>query len=163
MPGGRPTKYDPAYVEQVYKLALLGMTDAEIATFFEVEQGTLYDWDEAHPEFQQSRARGKIPADVEVAVSLRKRALGYSHKAVKIFMPAGATEPVYAEYIERFPPDTQAASLWLRNRQPDKWKDRTEQSITADLNIHRILSEAPLTIEQWNEMNVEQLEKPDES
>jgi hypothetical protein len=36
-------------------------------------------------------------------------------------------------------------------------------ALTADLNIHRVLSEAPLTIEQWNEMNVEQLEKPDEN
>ena len=61
MPAGRPSKYDPSYVEQVYKLALLGMTDEEIATFFEVEKGTLYDWDIAHPEFQHSRARGKNP------------------------------------------------------------------------------------------------------
>jgi hypothetical protein len=27
--------------------------------------------------------------------------------------------------------------------------------LTADLNIHRVLSEAPLTIEQWTEANVE--------
>ena len=36
-------------------------------------------------------------------------------------------------------------------------------NLTADLNIHRVLSEAPLTIEQWNEMNVERLENPDEN
>ena len=36
-------------------------------------------------------------------------------------------------------------------------------ALTADLNIHRVLSEAPLTIEQWNEMNVEQLGPPDET
>ena len=73
-------------------------------------------------------------------------------------MPAGADEPVYAEYIEHYPPDTQAASLWLRNRHPDKWKDRTEQAVYADLNIHRVLSEAPLTIEEWTEQNVKQIE-----
>ena len=44
--------------------------------------------------------------------------------AVKIFMPAGAEAPVCASYTEHYPPDTQAASLWLRNRQPAKWRDR---------------------------------------
>jgi hypothetical protein len=33
-------------------------------------------------------------------------------------------EPVYAEYTEHYPPDTGAASLWLRNRQPEKWRDK---------------------------------------
>ncbi len=26
--------------------------------------------------------------------------------------------------VKHYPPDTQAASLWLRNRQPDKWRDK---------------------------------------
>jgi len=41
---------------------------------------------------------------------------GYTHEATKIFMPAGAEAPVYAPYTEHYPPDTHAASLWLRNR-----------------------------------------------
>jgi hypothetical protein len=32
-------------------------------------------------------------------------------------------------------------------------------TLTADLNIHRVLSEAPLTIEQWTALNVT---KPDD-
>ena len=27
-------------------------------------------------------------------------------------------------YTEHYPPDTQAASLWLRNRQPRQWRDK---------------------------------------
>jgi hypothetical protein len=126
MPGGRPTKYRDEFVEQVYKLALLGLTDEEIAQFFEVDPTTLYSWDETHPEFSQSRARGKMPADGEVAAKLYHRANGYSHDAVKIFMPAGAAEPVYAPYTEHYPPDTQAATWWLKNRQPKRWKDKSE-------------------------------------
>ena len=159
MPGGRPSLYRDEYVTQVRRLALLGLTDEEMASFFEVSKHTLYEWDEAHPEFLDSRARGERHADGRVAERLYHRALGYSHRAVKIFMPAGASEPVYADYVEHFPPDTQAASLWLRNRQPDKWKDRTEQAVYGDLNIHRVLSEAPLTIEEWTEANV--IEPPD--
>ena len=59
---------------------------------------------------------GKTQADAAIAESLFNRARGYTHEATKIFMPAGAEAPVYAPYTEHYPPDTHAASLWLRNR-----------------------------------------------
>jgi hypothetical protein len=37
-----------------------------------------------------------------------RRAVGFEHPAVKIFMPAGAPEPVYAPYMEYHPPDVNA-------------------------------------------------------
>lgn len=124
MPAGRPSLYRDEYVKQVYRLALLGLDDEEIASVFGVVRSTLYDWDAVHPEFYDARARGKIPADAKVAEKLYKRALGYSHDAVKIFQYEGA--PVVVPYTEHYPPDTQAASWWLKNRQSDKWRDRQE-------------------------------------
>jgi hypothetical protein len=126
MPAGRPTAYRDEYAETAYRLALLGLTDAEVAEFFGVDPSTIYRWDEAHPEFCETRARGKLDADAKVAESLYKRAIGYDQEAVKIFMPAGRDEPVYAPYTERFPPDPMSASLWLRNRQSKRWKDKQE-------------------------------------
>jgi hypothetical protein len=123
---GRPTSYDPRYVDKVYKLCLLGATNEEIAEIINISIDTLYEWKNKHPEFSDSLERGRHDADANVANRLYQRAMGYSHKAVKIFMPAGAEEPVYAEYTEHYPPDTQAASLWLRNRQPARWRDRQE-------------------------------------
>ena len=35
---------------------------------------------------------------------------------------------------EHYPPDTPAASLWLRNRQPAKWRDRQEVNHTGTLD-----------------------------
>jgi hypothetical protein len=128
MARGRPTDYRPEFVEQVYKLCLLMATDVEIADFFGVRETTLDNWRKAHPEFLDAMTRGKLVADAEVGHALKHRAMGYSHEAVKIFMPAGADAPVYAPYIEHYPPDTQAASLWLRNRQPAKWRDRHEHT-----------------------------------
>lgn len=122
MPAGRPTLYREDYPSQVKRLALLGLTDEEIAGFFEVSTQTLYNWDDAHPEFFEARARGKAHADGRVAEKLYHRALGFEQDAVKIFMPANAPAPVYAPYRERFPPDTAAAQLWLSNRQGGRWK-----------------------------------------
>lgn len=122
--GGRPSGYRPEFVEQVYKLALLGLNDDEIASVFGVIAQTLYNWDKKHPEFLTSRARGKDIADANVAEKLYKRALGYEHEAVKILQYEG--EPVIVPYTEHYPPDTQAASWWLKNRQSARWKDRQE-------------------------------------
>lgn len=136
---GAPTLYRAEYVDQVYRLCLLGATDVEIAGVLGVNQDTLNRWKKDHPEMYESMKRGKTLADAEIAHSLYHRGKGYSHSAVKIFMPAGAKEPVYADYTEHYPPDTAAASLWLRNRQPDRWRDKREVEHGGSLE-HRLAS-----------------------
>lgn len=121
---GRPTRYKAEYAEQARKLCLLGATDGELADFFRVNVATINRWKIDHKEFCESITRGKIVADAEVADRLYQRALGYSHNAVKIM--AVDKTVVHEEYIEHYPPDTQAASLWLRNRQPKKWRDKQD-------------------------------------
>jgi hypothetical protein len=145
LPTGRPSLYRPEYAEQAYKLCLLSATDAEMANFFGIALANFHKWKHAHPEFRDSIARGKEIADASVAERLYQRALGYSHEAVKIFMPAGSDAPVYAPYTEHYPPDTNAASLWLRNRQSGKWRDKTEHEHThkheiADLTDAELLA-----------------------
>ena len=123
MPAGRPSDYRDEFPELAYKLCLLGAIDRELADFFEVSEQTINAWKEAHPEFLESLKRGKRYADANVADRLYRRATGYSHEAVKIFMPSGASEPVYAKYTEHYAPDTTACIFWLKNRRPDLWRD----------------------------------------
>lgn len=122
--GGRPTKYDPKFAKQVFKLCLLGAKDTEIAKFFEVDLATINNWKKVHIEFLESITRGKRVADTEVANSLYQRAKGFTKKAVKIMQSEGV--PVYAEYKEYYPPDVKAIEYWLNNRQKRKWKKRTD-------------------------------------
>lgn len=130
MPAGRPTKYRPENAEQARKLCLLGATDAEMADFFQVEQKTIDNWKKDHPEFLQSITRGKQQADAEVAEKLFERAKGYSHPEDKIFNDNGSAMVVPT--VKHYPPDTQAASLWLRNRQPGKWRDKQHLDSTIE-------------------------------
>ena len=37
------------------------------------------------------------------------------------------------EYTEHYPPDTTAAIFWLKNRQPEKWRDKKE--VDANVNL----------------------------
>lgn len=126
---GRPSRYRAEYAEQARKLCLLGATDKELADFFGVNEATINRWKHDHTEFCESITRGKTLADAEVADRLYQRALGYSHPAVKIMQHEGVE--LVVPYTEHYPPDTPAASLWLRNRQPAKWRDRTQHEITG--------------------------------
>lgn len=140
MPAGRPTDYDPAYPLQAEKLVKLGMTDSEIAQFFDINPLTIYRWKAQHEKFCKALIRGKAESDDLVEQSLYKRATGFSREGVKIFMPAGATEPVYAPYVEHYPPDPSAAKLWLTNRRPKEWRDRVVHSNDPDAPIVPILN-----------------------
>lgn len=130
MAGGRPSNYKPEYAEQAQKLCLLGATDVQLADFFHVTDRTILSWKKKHPEFLRALTRGKQEADANVAHSLYRRALGYSHRAVKILtVSKGANQGSEVEqvpYIERYPPDSTAAIFWLKNRRSDVWRDRHE-------------------------------------
>ncbi|MCP9290010.1 DUF5343 domain-containing protein [Gracilimonas sediminicola] len=131
MPAGRPTKYKEEYNDQAYKLTLLGATDADLADFFEVEEKTINNWKEEHKEFLQSVTRGKDIADAEVANSFYKRAKGYRYKETREEKKDGKlVKEVVME--KELPGDPGAQLNWLKNRQPNKWRDKVNIDHTTD-------------------------------
>lgn len=132
MPAGRPSEYREEYAGQAEKLCQLGATDQELADFFDIDARTIYRWKHDYPEFCQSLKAGKELADERVERSLYQRAIGYEQEEVKIFMPAGADDPVYAPFRAKVAPDVTAAIFWLKNRRGKDWRDKTEQAITLD-------------------------------
>lgn len=134
--GGRPSKYKPEYCLAVKAMARLGMTDAQMSKEIGVSEVTLNAWKKEHPEFLKALKDGKEEPDQAVERSLFERATGYVNKnAVKIFMPANAEEPVYAPYEEHVAPDVTAQIFWLKNRRPDRWRDRQEVEHSGTVQI----------------------------
>lgn len=135
---GRPTKYKKEFEEQAYKLCLLGATDKKIQDFFGIAESTFYDWKHKHKNFSESLQAGKEIADMEIAHSLRSRAMGASYKKqqpIKVRVPIynddhsaiiGYNEEIHMTTLHCTDvPDTHALEFWLRNRHPDKWnKDK---------------------------------------
>lgn len=139
---GRPTKYRPEYDDLARNYCLLGATDAQLAQFFDVSVRTIETWKTAQPTFLQSLKEGKDLADAQVAMSLYRRATGYSHKAVKIFGNAQGESNV-VEYVEHYPPDTTACIFWLKNRQRDNWRNRPEAEGTEGESLSITINEGP--------------------
>ncbi len=83
-----------------------GLTDEEIAGRCQVSCSTLYAWKAQHPEISEALKRGKEIIDYEVENALLNRAL---HG------------------------DTTAQIFWLKNRRPDKWRDKQEPVKPGDV------------------------------
>lgn len=120
----RPSKFKEEYIEQAYKLALLGVTDKELALFFDTTEQTINNWKKDYPKFFESLKRGKEEADAKVAQSLYHRALGYSHPDTDIKVVKN--QIVTTDIIKHYPPDTTAAIFWLKNRKPERWREKQE-------------------------------------
>jgi transcriptional regulator with XRE-family HTH domain len=135
---GRPSSFRPEYNEQARKLCLLGLTDKQMADIFDVSESTFNNWKKDNPEFLESIKKGKELADADVAASLYERAKGYEHDDVHFSSYEGiVTATPYRKY---YPPDTAAAFIWLKNRQPKVWRDKPEGGETGE-GLTKILSD----------------------
>lgn len=126
-PVGRPTDYLPEYCDLAFKYSLLGATDKTLADFFGKSESTINLWKKEHPDFSESISRGKDKADAEVAASLFKRAVGFTHKVEKpLVISVGnfQSEIKIAKYNETVIADSNAAYKWLHNRQAKLWPDK---------------------------------------
>jgi hypothetical protein len=85
---------------------------------------------------------GKEEFDSRIERSLAMKAAGYSYHSEKIFISDG--EPIRVPVVEHVPPEVGAIKLWLGNRRPDKWRDKSEVKLDgsdAFLKVWRAISE----------------------
>ena len=125
-PRSRPTKYKQAFVDRVEDFALVGMSDDEIAGALKVDAATLYRWKASYPDFCESIKRGRDRYDTEVVEkALQQRAAGYDYPE-EIMTRDGPSV-----ITKRFHGSDTAAIFWLKNRQPERWRDRVEHDVRA--------------------------------
>lgn len=122
---GRPTKWRKAYDKQAENYCLLGATNDDLATFFDVAPSTIDVWIRDQTTFRGAVKRGRQVADMTVAGSLFKRANGFQHSAQKMQLDKNGVWKTL-KYTEKYAPDTIAAIFWLKNRRPDLWRDKHE-------------------------------------
>jgi len=138
--GGRPSKYDDVNLDQVKSWAKEGLTDYEISRRLGIGTTTLYDWKNKFPEFSEALKRAKKQADFRVKDSLYQRANGYKYNEVtkeRVKVYDGEGKVVGQELIttkvvtKEVKPDVTAQIFWLKNRQPEEWKDKKDIDVTS--------------------------------
>lgn len=110
-----------------------GLTDEQISHNIGINPVTLYDWKKRFPQISNALKKGKEVVDFEVENALLKRALGYKETEKKL-----DKNGELVEVEKEIPPDVTAQIFWLKNRRPDKWRDKpvqepTENGYLADL------------------------------
>lgn len=132
--------------EEPDKLLLLeawardGITDEQIAGNMGINIRTLYNWKKKSVRIFQSLKTNKELADIEVENALRKKALGFRETEQTVSVRKTVeyengkrvrevTEPIVVESERYYPPDTAAQIFWLKNRRPERWRDKQEQKV----------------------------------
>ena len=114
-----------------------GLTDVQIAQNIGISSSTFYAWRLKFPQISESLKKGKAPVDFEVENALLNKARGFIKiikkpikvKTKKQLAGKGTIEEEHIEYVDEeiyIPPDTTAQIFWLKNRKPEKWRDRTD-------------------------------------
>lgn len=148
---GRPSKYKKEFRVQAEKLCKKGFIDNEIADFFDVDVSTLNRWKVAHPEFHESLKESKKHSDSLVVDSLYNRALGFEVEEVKT-EKCNSGEKVTVT-TKKVIGDTTAQIFWLKNRQPELWRnnpepteeDKTGESLNITFNVAEPVKEVKVT------------------
>ena len=100
-----------------------GLTDEQIAHNMNINTSTLYNYKKQHLEISEALKKGKEIVDYEVENALLKKALGYTEtlKKQKVTNLGDIVDYKEEVYIS---PDTTAMIFWLKNRKPDKWREK---------------------------------------
>lgn len=103
-----------------------GLTDEQIAHNMGVHVATLYEWKKRFPELDEVLKKGKEVVDLQVENALLKRALGYAYEEVmEETGPDGGKRRVTRKHMA---PDVTAQIFWLKNRRPDRWRDKPREA-----------------------------------
>ena len=123
---GRPTLLMDWMPRIAGVLARLGAINRDYAEAFDVDERTIEEWMASDGDFSRAVKCARADADARVERSLFERATGYSHPEEKIFCNSYG-EVTRVETRMQYPPDTKAAQLWLLNRRPEQWRNRSER------------------------------------
>jgi len=131
------SKWDEKYVLQATKLAMLGLSDGEIAKVWGVEIGTLGKWKNSKEGLYDALCQGRAQALGEVAASLFKAAIGYEYDDVAVTSFQGE---VTVTPIKKYKgPNPWACAKILAVKDRMNWSEvQRSESVHTNINIAKL-------------------------
>lgn len=116
----------------MYQVDTYGATQEQLAAFFKVDISTLERWLKEKDDFRGAIKDARDRHDTRVVErSLLERAVGFEAKETKAFVIDG--QIVTKDVIKHYPPDATSLIFFLKNRNPERWRDKQDLEITGDL------------------------------
>jgi len=142
---GRPAAYDPErHPIMAEALAAQGYIDVEIAETIGIKEATFYRWKNKYEDFREALKVQKKKVDLDVKNALLKKALG-GYDITKVRREVIYVQVKEGNALREMPgvkeiketrtaaPDTTACIFWLKNRQPDDWREQMLKSLEEDV------------------------------
>ena len=118
-----------------------GLIDEQIAKNMGITPSTLYEWKKNYSEISESLKKGKEVVDIQVENALLKRALGYSYKEIKEEKTVDGKRVTVT--TKEVVPDTTAQIFWLKNRRPERWRDKQDIEHSGQMGGVTIINDIP--------------------
>lgn len=123
--------------------AIKGLTDRQIADCIGIAESTLYEWKKKHSEISEALKKGKEVFDAESVEALHQAGIGHyiEETDTDITIRDGVEIKRIRKRKRRIPSNVTALIFWLKNRDPDNWKDRkaVEEVVNDDKAIMRYI------------------------
>ncbi len=127
---GRPSKSAEWITEeglnQVTKWAEKGLIGKQISHNMGISHKTLCEWQNLFPQLSEAIKVGRRVKDFEVENSLLQRATGYQYEEEISELNDDGELIVVKKVLKSQAPDVTAQIFWLKNRQPELWRDKVE-------------------------------------
>ncbi len=123
----RPSKYETHVaprLEEIKDWVRNGATDEEVAQRLGLSRSTFCAYKKEFSEFSDTLKETKAIVDSKVESALLKRALGYEYEETTRERNDNGQLVVTKVVHKQVVPDTTAQIFWLKNRRPDKWRDK---------------------------------------
>lgn len=161
---GRKSKYDTHVLprlEDIGHWAREGLIEEEMCKRLGIAMSTFQAYKNQYPELMDTLKKGKEYVDYMVEDSLLKRALGYeyeekTYETMKVpeiqivddeeIQTYRIEEVLTKNVVKQVAPDVTAIIFWLKNRQPDKWRDK--QNIEHSGQVNKTVDLTGLSIEE---------------
>lgn len=113
-------------LEKIREWAEIGLIGKQIANNIGINHTTLYDWMQKFPELAEAIRNGRKVMDEQVECSLLKRAMGYQYEEETWGENHDGEMVIVKRVVKSLTPDVTAQIFWLKNRQPERWRERVE-------------------------------------
>jgi hypothetical protein len=110
-----------------------GLTDEQIAENIGINRDTLYTWKKKYSDISDALKSGKEVADFQVENAMHKAATGF------YYYEDAVTNKGDVVSVKKYqPPNATLNIFWSKNRRPDRWRDKQEHDVNANVGVNII-------------------------